>query len=59
MRKTIRGNTLPYHEIPKKKQLQQITSNHLSDIGFKDLTKLYKNYVKELNSFLVNDTALP
>ena len=51
-RKNIRCNTLSHHEIPKKKQLQQIASNHLSDIDFKD-------YIKEPYSFLVNDTTLP
>ena len=45
-------------KIPNKKELQQIGSNHLSDIEFKDFVKLYKDYTKK-NSFLVNDTTLP
>ena len=30
----------------------------MSDIDFKDFTKLYKDYAKEPYSFLVNDTTL-
>ena len=37
-----------------KKTPQQIASNHSSDCEFKDLMKLYKDYIKELFSFLVN-----
>ena len=29
-------------EIPNKRELQQIALNHLSDIDFKDFTKIYK-----------------
>ena len=46
-------------KIPNKRELQQIPSNHLSDIEFKNLTKLYKNHTREPLSFLVNDTTLP
>ena len=45
-------------KIPNKRELQQISSNHLSDIDFKDFIKLYKDYTKELYSFLVNDPTL-
>ena len=45
-------------KIPNKRELQQIASNHLSDIDFKDFMKFYKNYTKEPNSFLVNDRTL-
>ena len=45
-------------KIPNKREFQQIASNHLSDIDFKDFMKLYKNYFKESYSFLVNDTTL-
>ena len=45
-------------KIPNKRELQQISSNHLSDIYFKDFIKLYKDYTKELYSFLVNDPTL-
>ena len=45
-------------KIPNKRELEQITSNHLSDINFKDCMKLYKDYTKESYSFLVNDATL-
>ena len=58
--KTIKLNTTHYFimKIPNKRELQQIVSNHSSDIGFKDFMKLYKDFAKELYSFLVNDTTL-
>ena len=58
--KTIRLNVTHYFimKIPNKRELQQIASNHLSDIDFKDFMKLYKDYTKEPHSFLVNDTTL-
>ena len=31
----------------------------MSDIEFKDFTKLYKDYTKKTFSLLVNDTSLP
>ena len=45
-------------KVPNKGKLQQIACNHSSDIDFKDFVKLYKDYTKELNLFLVNDTTL-
>ena len=59
-RKTIKLNVIHYFimEIPNKRELQQIVSNHSSDIDFKDFMKLYKEYNKETFSFLVNDTTL-
>ena len=45
-------------KIPSKRKLQQITSNHSSDIDFKDFMKLYKDYTKEPHSCSVNDTTL-
>ena len=45
-------------KILNKRELQQIASNNLSDIDFKDFKKLYKDYTKEAYSFLVNDTTL-
>ena len=60
MPKNIRLNATHYFimKIPNKTELQQIASNHLSDIDLKDFMKLYKIYTKELGSFLVNDTTL-
>ena len=46
-------------KIPIKRELQQIASNHSSDIEFKDPMKHYKYYTKEPSSFLVNDANLP
>ena len=43
---------------PNKRKLQQIASNHLSDIDFKNFMKLYKDYTKEPYSFLVKNTTL-
>ena len=59
--KTIRLNATHYFivKIPNKRQLQQIASNHPSNIDFKYFMKLYKEYTKEPYSFLVNDTTLP
>ena len=38
-------------KIPNKRELQQIASNHSSDIDFKDFIKFYKEYTKEPYSF--------
>ena len=61
MPETIRLNATHYFimKIPSKIKLQQIASNRLSGIEFKDLVKLYKDYTKEPFSFLVNDAILP
>ena len=58
--KTIRLNATHYFikKIPNKSELQQIASNHSSDIDFKDFVQLYKYYTKEPYSFLGNDTTL-
>ena len=45
-------------KISRKRELQQIASNYLSDIDFKDFMKLFKDYTKEPYSFLMNDTTL-
>ena len=45
-------------KIPNKRELQQIASNHLSDVDFNDFMKLYKEYTKEPYSFLVSNTTL-
>ena len=45
-------------KIPNKRELQQIASNHSSDIEFKDFMKLYKDYTKEPSSFSMTDTTL-
>ena len=44
-------------KIPNKRQLQQIASNHSSEIDVKDFMK-FKDYTKEPHSFLVNDMQI-
>ena len=60
MPKTLRLNTTNsfFIKMPKKRELQQIASNHLSDTDFKDFVYLSKDNTKEPFSFLVNDTIL-
>ena len=60
MSETIRVNATHYFimKILSKAELQQIASNNLSDINFRDFMKLYKDYTKIPFSFLVNDTTL-
>ena len=57
MPRTLRLNVTHYciMKIPNKRELQQIYNN-LSDIDFKDFTKLYEDYTKEQYSFLGNNT---
>ena len=59
--KDVRLNSTHFFimKIPKKRELQQIALNYSSDIDFKDFMNIYKKYIKELYSFLVNDTTLP
>ena len=45
-------------EKTKKRDLQQIALNHLSDIEFQDFMKFYEDYTKKPFSFLVNNTLL-
>ena len=58
--KNIRVNTTHFFimKIPNKRELQQIALNHSSDIDFKDFVRIYKNYMDEPYSFLVNDNTL-
>ena len=60
MPKTIRLNATHCFiiKIPNKRELQQIASNHSSEIDFKDFMKLYKDYTKKPYSFLVKDATL-
>ena len=46
-------------KIPNKRELQQISLNHSSDIDFKGFMKIYKKCTAEPYSFLVNETTLP
>ena len=45
-------------KIPNKRELQQVSLNHTSDIDFKYFIKIYKKCTAEPYSFLVNDTTL-
>ena len=58
--RTIRLNAAHYFimKISSERELQQIASNHLSAIDFKNFMKLYKDYTKEPFSFFVNDKTL-
>ena len=60
MPKTIRLHATHYFimNIPNKRELQQIASDHSFGIDLRDFMKLYKDFIKEPYSFLVNDTVL-
>ena len=45
-------------KIPNKRELQQITFNHSSNIDFRDFMNFYKNCTAKPYSFLVIDTTL-
>ena len=47
--KDVRLSYTPFliMKIPNKRALQQIASNHLSDIDFKDFMKIYKNALQK------------
>ena len=47
--KTVKLNATHYFvmKIPNKRELQQIASNNLVDIDFKDFMKFHKDYTKE------------
>ena len=58
--KNIRLNSTLYFvmKIPNKRELQQISFNHSSDIDFQDFMNLYKKCTAKPYSFLVIDTTL-
>ena len=45
-------------KIPNNGELQQITFNHLSDVGYEDFMNLYKNCTKKPYPFSVAVTSL-
>ena len=45
-------------KIPNKRELQQITFNHSSDIDFENFMNLYKRCTAKPYSFLVIDSTL-
>ena len=58
--KDVRLNTSHFliAKIPNKRELQQITINHSSDINTKDFANIYRKCTSEPYSFLVKDTTL-
>ena len=58
--KDVRLNTTHFFimKIPNKKELQQIATNHSSDINTKDFANIFKKCTTAPYSFLVNDTTL-
>ena len=58
--KDVRLNTTHFFiaKIPNKGELQQMTTNHSSDISTKHFTNIYKECTTEPYSFSVNHTTL-
>ena len=58
--KDVRLNTTHYFiaKIPNRRELQEIATNHSSNISTKDFTNIYRKCTVEPYSFLVNDTTL-
>ena len=61
VQKVVRLNSTHYliMKINNKRELQNITINHSADIDYKDFMKIYREYTKELYSFMIIDTTLP
>ena len=58
--KAARLNTTYFFiaKIPNKRELQQIATNHSSDIKTEDFINIYRKCTAEPYSFLVHDTTL-
>ena len=58
--KDVRNNSTHFFimKIPNKRELQQIATNHSSDINTKDFIKVYKKCTDKPYSFFVIDTTL-
>ena len=58
--KNVRLNTTHFFitKIPNKRELQQIATNHSSDIRTKDFINIYRKCIGKPYSFLVIDTTL-
>ena len=46
-------------KINNRKELQNIATNHLADIDYKDFMKIYREYARKPYSILTTDTTLP
>ena len=59
--KDVRLNTTHFFiaKISNKRELQQVATNHSSDINTKDFANIYRKYTAEPYSFLVIETTLP
>ena len=59
--KDVRLNSTRYFimKINNRKELQNNTISHSADIDYKDFMKIYREYIKELYSFLTINTTLP
>ena len=59
--KDVRNNSTHFFimKIPNKRELQQITINHSSDINTRDFINIYKKCTDKPYLFLVIDTILP
>ena len=59
--KDVRLNSTHYliMKIKNERELQNIATNHYSDISYKDFVKIYSECTREAYSFLTIDTALP
>ena len=58
--KAVRLNSRHYliMKINNKRELQNIATNHSTDIGYQDFIKIYREFTKEPNNFLTIDTTL-
>ena len=59
--KDVRLNSTRYFimKINNRKELQNNAISHSADIDYKDFMKIYREYIKELYSFLTINTTLP
>ena len=59
--KEVRLNSTHYliMKIHNKSELENIVTNHSSDIDYKDLMKIYMKFTSKPYSFLTIDTTLP
>ena len=59
--KDVRLNSTHYviKKINNRKELQNISTNHSTDIDYKDFMKVYRECTKEPFNFLTIDTTLP
>ena len=59
--KDVRLNSTHYliMKINNTRELQNIAINHSADINYKDFLKIYREYKRDLYSFLKIDTASP